>query len=167
MKTLRNTLAVLFAAILALSLSSCEKNPDVDKGNDIPKVETPTITIEEPKFDADAMTVKVNIKPSADATAWYWQVIHSIDNEYKPLTKVEGSTAMEVEFAAMYGVEYTIMAYAENEAGKSETATKKFCAMPEGEVAITIGDIVLNEATMMAEVTIYPSDVVKTWYWRS
>ncbi|MBR2866655.1 MAG: hypothetical protein IKC12_02925 [Alistipes sp.] len=167
MKTLRNTMAVLFAAILALSLSSCEKNPDVDKGNDTPKVETPTITIEEPKFDADAMTVKVNIKPSADATAWYWQVIHSIDNEYKPLTKVEGSTAMEVEFAAMYGVEYTIMAYAENEAGKSQTATKKFCAMPEGEVAITIGDIVLNEATMMAEVTIYPSDVVKTWYWRS
>lgn len=159
-------MVMIFTATVALTLWSCDKDPDTDKGN-TPAVEKPTIGILEPEFDAKTMVVKVMIAPSSDATAWYWQVIHSIDNEYKPFTKVEGSVADEIEFTAMYGVEYTIVAYAENAAGKSETATRKFCAMPEGEVAITIGDIALNEATMMAEVTIYPSKVTTAWYWQS
>lgn len=162
MRTLRNIMAVLFTATLALTLWSCNDDTEVK-----PKVEIPTIGILEPEFDAKTMAVKVMIAPSSDATAWYWKVNDSIDNSYKPFNKVEGATAFEIEFTAQYGVEYLIEAYAENTAGTSETVTKRFCAMPEGEVSIAIGDITLNTETMMAEATIYPSKAITKWYWQS
>lgn len=145
-----------------------EENPDDNKPNDDTPSELPTIGILEPEFDAKTMTVKVMIAPSTDATAWYWAVGDNYGtDEPAEYTKVEGAAADEITFTAKYGVEYTIVAYAENKAGKSETATKKFCAMPEGEVAVTIGDIELNKETMMAEVTIYPSKAATAWYWQS
>lgn len=164
MRTLRNFMAVLFTATIALTLWSCDDMVD-SKPN---KAEAPTIGIMEPEFDAKTMTAKVTIAPSSDATAWYWHISGGISTDEAPTyTKVSGGAAEEIEFAVRYGVEYTISAYAENKAGKSATATKKFCAMPDDEVAVTIGDIVLNEETMMAEATIYPSKSVATWYWQS
>jgi hypothetical protein len=37
--------------------------------------------------------------------------------------------------------------------------------MPEGEVAITIGEVTLNQETMELEATIYPSKATTTWFW--
>ena len=145
-------------AIMAIGVSSCDKEPDTTPVN------KPTIGIAEPEFDAATMKVRVMIAPSTDAEAWYWRVEGGSDTLDEAFTKVDGAAAKEIEFVATYGVEYTIKAYAENKAGNSDMAEKKFCAMPEGEVALTIGEIALN-ANDEVEVTIYPSKAVTAWYW--
>lgn len=157
-------MAVITAATLSLALWGCEESISVT-----PRVEIPTIGIMEPEFDAKTMNVTVLIAPSSDATAWYWCVDTPNSGTDKPAeyTKVEGAEVKEIEFKAVYGCEYIISAYAENEAGKSEVATKKFCAMPEGEVSLSIGEVTLNKETMMAEATIYPSKEVTAWHWQS
>lgn len=151
-------MATALVAIVALASWSCDKEPTETPVN------KPTIGIMEPEFDAESMVVKVMIAPSTDATAWYWRVDGGFDTLDEAFTKVDGSAAQEVEFTASYGVEYTIKAYAENKAGKSDTAEKRFCAMPDGEVSISIGEITLN-ADDEVEVTIYPSKAVEAWYW--
>ena len=159
MKNFRNLFVVALTTIAALTLWSCDKEPDKAP------VEKPTIGIMEPEFNAETMEVSVMIAPSTDATAWYWMVKGGIDTEDAMMTKVEGAAAEEITFKAELGIEYTITAYAENEAGKSDIAEKKFCAMPEGEVAIAIGEITFNEETMTVETTIYPSKATSVWYW--
>ncbi len=149
---LKQLLAAFMVAIVALTAVSCDKEPAETPVN------KPTIGIMEPEFNAETMTVKVMIAPSTDAEAWYWAVNEA---EY---TKVNGAAAKEIEFTAIYGVEYTIKAYAENKAGQSNIAEKRFCAMPEGEVSISIGEITLNDDDTV-EVTIYPSKDVTAWYW--
>ncbi|MBO7314855.1 MAG: hypothetical protein J6U49_04225 [Alistipes sp.] len=157
---LRQLAAVLLAAIVAFAAVGCDKEPDTKPVN------KPTIGIAEPEFDATTMKVKVMIAPSTDAEAWYWRVEGGSDTLDETFTKVEGAAAKEIEFVATYGVEYTIKAYAENKAGKSDIAEKRFCAMPEGEVALTIGEIALNDNNEV-EVTIYPSKATTAWYWRA
>ncbi len=159
MKNFKNLFMVALTTIAAIALWSCNKEPDVTP------VEKPTIGIMEPEFNAETMEVSVMIAPSTDATAWYWMVKGGIDTEDAMMTKVEGAAAEEITFKAELGIEYTITAYAENEAGKSDIAEKKFCAMPEGEVAIAIGEITFNEETMTVETTIYPSKATSVWYW--
>lgn len=149
---LKQLLAAFMVAIVALAAVSCDKEPAETS------VDKPSIGIMEPEFDAETMAVKVMIAPSTDAESWYWRVN---DAEY---TKVEGAVAKEIEFEVVYGVEYTIQAYAENKAGQSNVAEKKFCAMPEGEVSISIGEVTLNVEDEV-EVTIYPSKAVTAWYW--
>ena len=151
-------MATALVAIVALASWSCDKEPTETPVN------KPTIGIMEPEFDAESMVVKVMIAPSTDATAWYWRVDGGFDTLDEAFTKVDGSAAQEIEFTASYGIEYTIKAYAENKAGKSDTAEKRFCAMPDGEVSISIGEITLN-ADDEVEVTIYPSKAVEAWYW--
>lgn len=157
---LRQLTAVLLAAIVAFAAVGCDKEPDTKPVN------KPTIGIAEPEFDATTMKIKTMIAPSTDAEAWYWRVEGGSDTLDEAFTKVEGAAAKEIEFVATYGVEYTIKAYAENKAGKSDTAEKRFCAMPEGEVALTIGEIALNDNNEV-EVTIYPSKATTAWYWRA
>ena len=149
---LKQLLAAFMVAIVALTAVSCDKEPAETPVN------KPTIGIMEPEFNAETMTVKVMIAPSTDAEAWYWAVNEA---EY---AKVNGAAAKEIEFTAIYGVEYTIKAYAENKAGQSNIAEKRFCAMPEGEVSISIGEITFNDDDTV-EVTIYPSKDVTAWYW--
>ena len=149
------TIAIIIAGI------GCQKE------NTETPVNKPTIGILDPEFDAESMTAKVMIAPSTDATAWYWMVKGSTDTDDAMMTKVEGAAAQEIEFAVIYGVEYTITAYAENKAGKSDIATKKFCQMPKGEVTVAIGEITLNAETMETETTIYPSSNTTKWYWRA
>ena len=147
------TIAIIIAGI------GCQKE------NTETPVNKPTIGILDPEFDAESMTAKVMIAPSTDATAWYYKTESAEQSaEY---TKVEGAAAQEIEIKVTYGVEYTITAYAENKAGKSDIATKKFCQMPKGEVTVTIGEITLNAETMEAEATIYPSSNTTKWYWRA
>ena len=149
---------MMLVAIVAIGTLGCDKEPVETPVN------KPTIGIAEPEFDAATMKVKVMIAPSTDAEAWYWRVKGGFDTDDEMFTKVEGAAAKEIEFVATYGVEYTIKAYAENKAGKSDIAEKKFVAMPEGEVALTIGEIALNDANEV-EVTIYPSKTATAWYW--
>ena len=151
----------LMAAVVALAGWSCDKEPAETPA------QKPSIGIMEPEFDAETMEVSVMIAPSTDAEAWYWMVKGGLDTEDAMMTKEEGAAAKEIKFTAEYGVEYTITAYAENKAGKSDIAEKKFCAMPEGEVTLTIGKISLNEETAMAEATIYPSKATEAWYWQA
>ena len=149
----------LVAAVVALAGWSCDNEPVETP------IQKPTIGIMEPEFDAETMELSVMIAPSTDATAWYWMVKGGIDTDDAMMTKEEGAAAKEIKFTVEYGVEYTITAYAENKAGKSDIAQKKFCAMPEGEVSITIGEATLNEETMEVEATIYPSNATTTWFW--
>ncbi len=153
----------LVAAVVALAGWSCDKEPAETP------VQKPSIGIMEPEFNAETMEVSVMIVPSTDAEAWYWMVEGGVivPDVAPSYNKEEGAAAKEISFSVEYGVEYTITAYAENKAGKSEVATKKFCAMPEGEVTLTIGEITFNEETAMAEATIYPSKDTKVWYWQS
>ena len=155
---LRQLAAALVVAIVALTSVGCDKEPTETPVN------KPTIGIMTPEFDAESMAVKVMIAPSTDATAWYWRVDGGTDALDEAFTKVEGSAAQEIEFTAEYGVEYTIKAYAENKAGQSDIAEKRFVAMPEGEVSITIGEVTLN-ANDTVQVTISPSKAVAAWYW--
>lgn len=158
---IRQFAVAIMAAVVALAGWSCDKEP-----TETP-VEKPTIGIMEPEFNAETMELSVMIAPSTDTEAWYWMVKGGIDTDDAMMTKEEGAAAKEIKFTVKYGVEYTITAYAENKAGKSDIAEKKFCAMPEGEVALTIGEITINEETSMAEATIYPSKATEVWYWQS
>ena len=156
---IRNFAVVVMTAVVALLSWSCDKEPAETP------IQRPTIGIMEPELNAETMEVSVMIAPSSDATAWYWMVKGGLDTEDAMMTKVEGAAAKRVTFKAVYGVEYTITAYAENKAGRSDLAEKRFCAMPEGEVTITIGELSLNEESMMVETTIYPSAATSVWYW--
>ena len=158
---IRKFAVAIMAAVVALAGWSCDKEP-----TETP-VQKPTIGIMEPEFNAETMELSVMIAPSTDTEAWYWMVKGGIDTDDAMMTKEEGAAAKEIKFTVKYGVEYTITAYAENKAGKSDIAEKKFCAMPEGEVALTIGEITINEETSMAEATIYPSKATEVWYWQS
>ena len=153
-------LFALLVATLSLLLGvSCEQF----MGDDI-VVNKPTISISDVEFDASTMMAKVIIEPSQNASAWYYKVEGAEASvEY---TKIDGAFEDDVFFEVIYGVEYTISAYAENKAGMSDVATKLFCQMPEGELTIAIGEITLNEQTMKAEATIYPSSNATKWYWK-
>lgn len=159
MKGLKQLTFALVALCIALVGIGCNNEPEPTPAN------KPTIGILEHEFDAKTMTVKVMIAPSTDATAWYYKVENT--DAAAEYTKVEGAAAKAIEFEATYGIEYTISAYAENKAGKSDVATKKICQMPEGEVAVAIGDITLNAETMEAKAIIYPSANITKWYWRA
>ena len=158
---LRKFAVAIMAAVVALAGWSCDKEPAETPA------QKPTIGIMTPEFNAETMEVSVMIVPSSDATAWYWMVKGGVDTEDAMMTKEEGAAGKQIKFTAQYGIEYTITAYAENKAGKSDIAEKRFCAMPEGEVTLTIGEITLNEQTSMAEATIYPSKATEVWYWQS
>lgn len=159
MRTIKQLTFAFVTLCIAFVSVGCDKEPVETPVN------KPTIGIMEPEFDSEAMKAKVMIAPSTDATAWYWMIKGGVDTEDAMMTKVEGAAAMEIEFAVEYGVEYTITAYAENRAGKSDIAEKKFCQMPEGEVAITLGEVTLHEESMHAMITVYPSKSTTTWYW--
>lgn len=156
---IKHFFAAMMVAIVALAAWSCNDEPDV-----APAVK-PTIGIMEPELNTETMEVSVMIAPSTDATAWYWRVVEETRTEDGGFTKEEGAAAKEIKFSVVYGVVYTIEAYAENKAGSSDTATKNYCPMPEGELAITIGEATLDEESMLAKVEVYPSKVATAWYW--
>ena len=149
----------LVAAVVALAGWSCDKEPVETP------VQKPTIGIMEPEFNAETMELSVMIAPSTDATAWYWKVDAQTRTQDSEYTKIDGAAAREIKFSIVYGMEYTLSAYAENKAGMSDVVTKKFCFSPANELTITIGEVTLNEETMEASATIYPSQAAEAWYW--
>ena len=149
----------LVAAVVALAGWSCDKEPVETP------VQKPTIGIMEPEFNAETMELSVMIAPSTDATAWYWKVDAQTRTQDSEYTKIDGAAAREIKFSIVYGMEYTLSAYAENKAGMSDVVTKKFCFSPANELTITIGEVTLNEETMEAMVAVYPSKAVSQWHW--
>ena len=158
MKRVKNVAFAVVAMCLTLVGVSCEKEPVETP------VEKPTIGILEPEFDEDSSMVKVMVVPSTDATAWYYKVESAdLSADY---TKVEGAVAQEITFEAKYAVEYTIYAYAENKAGQSDVATKKFFKESNLELAtISISKPTFDEATMTLSYTVTPSENTAHWYW--
>ena len=157
--TFKNLFAVLMTAVVALTAWGCNDEPDVAP------VAKPTIGIMDPEFNAESMEVSVMIAPSTDATAWYWRVMGETRTEDGAYTKEVGAAAKEIKFSVVYGMVYTIEAYAENKGGCSEVATKSYCPMPEGELAITVGEATLDTESMLAKIEVYPSKVATAWYW--
>ena len=156
---IKNLFAVLMTAIVALAAWGCNEEPDVAP------VAKPTIGIMEPEFNAESMEVSVMIAPSTDATAWYWRVMGETRTEDGAYTKEEGAVAKEIKFSVVYGMVYTIEAYAENKGGCSEVATKSYCPLPDGELTIAVGEVTLDAESMVAKVEVFPSKVATTWYW--
>ena len=156
---IKNLFAVLMTAIVALAAWSCNEEPDVAP------VAKPTIGIMEPEFNAECMEVSVMIAPSTDATAWYWRVMGETRTEDGAYTKEEGAAAKEIKFSVVYGMVYTIEAYAENKGGCSEVATKSYCPLPDGELTIAVGEVTLDAESMVAKVEVFPSKVATTWFW--
>ena len=158
MTHLHKIFSAMFVLLAVMGLWSCEKE-DVK-----PSVNIPTIGIQEPEFDKATMTLNVLVAPSSDATAWYWAI--TAQGAETTYTKVASAAADEVSVKVEYGVEYTIEAYAENEAGKSEVATKRYCPMPDA-AEVAIGEVALDEVTMKASCSVYPSALTTAWYWKA
>ena len=158
MKRVKKVAFAVVAMCLMFVGVSCDKEPVETP------VEKPTIGILEPEFDENSSMVKVMVVPSTDATAWYYKVESTdLTTEY---TKVEGAVAQEITFEAQYAVEYTIYAYAENRAGQSDVATKKFFKESNLELAtIAISKPTFDEATMTLSYTVTPSENTAHWYW--
>ncbi len=158
MKSILRYFSLMVVACVVLSMSGCtDPKPLPPVGN------PPSIGIHEPEFDKESMTLKVLIAPSTDALAWYWKI--EAAGSTSDFTMVDGAAAVEVSCVVEYGIEYTISAYAENDAGCSSTATKRYCPMPDA-AAIAIGEISLDKESMKAECSIYPSEMTTLWYWR-
>ncbi|MBO7261536.1 MAG: hypothetical protein J6U95_01235 [Alistipes sp.] len=158
MKTLKKVAFAIVAMCLTFVGVSCEKEPVETP------VEKPTIGILDVEFDAEKSTASVMIVPSTDATAWYYKV--ESEGNTAEYTKVEGAAAQEIEFEVKYTVEYTISAYAENKAGKSDVVTKEFVQASDLEVAtITISKPMFDEATMTLKYKVTPSENTAHWYW--
>lgn len=146
------TIAMLSTALMW----SCE-----DK--DVATVNKPTVGIQEVDFNKETMVLQALVIPSSDTEALYWK-IEGV-GESVEYTKSAGGSVATASRKVEFGVEYTISAYAENKAGKSEVATVKYCPMPDS-AAIAIGDVTLNRETMQAECVVYPSATTVKWYWR-
>ena len=158
MKTLKQVAFAVVAMCLACVGVSCDKEPEVTPA------EKPTIGILEVEFDAETSTASVMIVPSTDATAWYYKV--ESKGNATDYTKVENAMAQEITFEVQYAVEYTISAYAENKAGKSDVATKSFTQASDLEVAtIAISKPEFDEATMTLSYKVTPSENTTHWYW--
>ena len=155
-------LARLFAVVVAfaaIGMSSCSKSVDPAPT----PVNAPTIAIQEPVFDPETMAISAMIVPSTDTKVWYWKIEGK--GESLDFAKVTSAAANEVSRIVEYGVEYAIMAYAENDGGSSQVMERRICPMPDA-ASIAIGEVTLNSQTMMVECTIYPSELTTAWYWQ-
>lgn len=127
----------------------------------------PTLSIVDPKFDAETKTAKVTVVPSSDTQMWYYK-IEEDGFTHDIWTKVDGADAKEIEFDVCYGVEYVVSAYAITKWAESDIATQKICPTTEGRLYITMDEIALvDEENLMAEVLVAPSEIATKWYWKS
>lgn len=155
MKTFKS-FAVLTTAIIALLSWSCEYFQSDEKR---PKL--PTITISEPVFDAETMTLKATITPSAEATAFYYKL--ESEGVTTSFEKVEGNEAYELVATIEFDINYSISAYAENADGESELVIMDYCAL--SIPTITVSEPAFDEATMTISFEVVPSKNTFMWYW--
>lgn len=150
---------IMLAALMVIGVVSCEKEPK-------PTEQRPTIGISDVKLDDKTMSASAMVVPSTDATSWYWKVEKSGEN--KEYTKHSSASGARVEFDVEYDVEYTLSAYAENGAGRSDVATERIL-FPDGTVTngatLTIGKPSFEEQTMVVTIDVTPSENTVKWGW--
>ena len=155
MKTFKS-FAVVATALIALLSWSCEQFTEKEDQ----KV-APTITIGEPEYDVDAMTMTLLFTPSANTTAWYYKV--ECNGVYAAFTKVEGAEAAQIIKEIEFDAEYTISAYAENDGIESDLVITEFCL--KSIPSISVSKALFNEETMTVSFNVTPSEGAHHWYW--
>ena len=154
MRTFKS-LAVLTTALIALLSWSC----DLFEGQEQPK--GPSITISDPVFDTEAMTMTLVFTPSAGTTAWHYKV--ESEGAMKNFTFVAGDQPKEIVTKIEFDVEYTVSAYAEGQGLESDLVIKTFCLK---EIpTITVSKPIFDEEAMTVSYTVTPSDGAHHWYW--
>ena len=146
---LSKNFAVLTTALIALLSWSCDIfNEDEQKQN------PPTITISEPEFDAESMTLRATITPSENTKAIYYKF--ESESEAASFEKIEGNEPYLLERSVEFDVNYTISAYAENCCGESPLAIKEFS--PLTIPTINISKPSFDEAAMTVSFEVTPSE---------
>ena len=153
---LSKNFAVLTTALIALLSWSC----DVFSGDE-QKQNPPTITISEPEFDAESMTLRATITPSENTKAIYYKF--ESESEAASFEKIEGNEPYLLERSVEFDVNYTISAYAENCCGESPLAIKEFS--PLTIPTINISKPSFDEAAMTVSFEVTPSENAAKWYW--
>lgn len=121
----------------------------------------PTITIGEPTFDTEAMTVTILFTPSANTTAWHYKI--ESEGAMTDFTFVAGDQPKEIVADFEFDVEYTVSAYAEGQGLEGDVVIKDFClkAIP----AISVSKPHFEEETMTLSFDVTPSEGTHHWYW--
>lgn len=136
------------AIFAATSFSSCD---DDDTKNDPEPPKKPTVELGSVSVTPD-YEAEVTITPSENAESFSWA--YSKENEEPAAwTKVEGAKAAAVKTPALAPGKYMFSAYAENEAGKSDVATKAFEVIL-GVPAIEFGEPVVSRGGISVPVTV-------------
>ena len=154
MKTFKS-LAVLVTALIALLSWGCEMFNEKEQ----PKA--PTITIGEPAFDTEAMTVTLLFTPSVNTTAWYYKF--ESEGVVANFTLVAGDQPKEIVAPFEYDVEYTVSAYAEGQGLESDLVIKEFSLKTIPTISVSKPHF--DEETMTVSFDVAPSEGTHHWYW--
>lgn len=154
MRTFKS-LAVLTTAVIALLSWGCE----LFDGQEQPK--GPTITIGEPLFDTEAMTMTLTFTPSKGTTAWHYKV--ESEGAMANFTFVAGDQPKEIVTPIEFDVEYTVSAYAEAQGIESDLIIEKYCL--KSIPSITVSKPIFDEEAMTVSYTVTPSEGAHHWYW--
>ena len=121
----------------------------------------PTITIGEPTFDTEDMTVTILFTPSSNTTAWHYKI--ESEGAMTDFTFVAGDQPKEIVADFEFDVEYTVSAYAEGQGLEGDVVIKDFClkAIP----AISVSKPHFEEETMTLSFNVTPSEGTHHWYW--
>lgn len=154
MRTFKS-LAVLTTAVIALLSWGCE----IFNEKEQPKA--PTITIGEPVFDTEAMTMTLLFTPSSNTVAWYYKI--ESEGVTANFTLVAGEQPKEIVTNIEFDVEYTVSAYAEGSGLESELVIKEFCL--KSIPSISVSKAIFDEEAMTVSFTVTPSEGTHHWYW--
>lgn len=157
MKRILNYFAAASVAASSIFVACEEKTPEVS----VPSVEFGKLT------NVSETEVKAEIIPSEETEAIYWAYAET-GTTPDDFTKVEGNNTVEVSMDVEVEKSYTVYAYAENQAGKSETVKKEFTVsripaeiIETGTPEITRGGILipltLSETTTAVLYAIQPA----------
>lgn len=154
MRTFKS-LAVLTTALIALLSWSCELF------NDKEPLKAPTITIGEPVFDTEAMTMTILFTPSPNTSAWHYKI--EADGVAAQFQFAAGDQPREVVTDIEFDVQYTISAYAEGQGLEGDLVIKECCLM--SMPSITVSKPTFDEASMTLSFNVTPSEGAHHWYW--
>ena len=121
----------------------------------------PTITIGEPTFDTEAMTVKILFTPSKNVSAWFYKF--ESEGSATNFTLVAGDEPKEIVTEFEFDVEYTVSAYSEGQGLEGDLVIKEFCL--KSIPTISVSKPHFNEETMTVSFDVTPSEGTHHWYW--
>ena len=129
--------------------------------NEKEPVKAPTITIGEPLFDTEAMTMTLLFTPSQNTTAWHYKIER--EGATADFTFVAGEQPKEVVVDIEFDVVYTVSAYAEGQGLEGDLVIKDFCLLTVP--TITVSKPLFDESTMTLSFNVIPSEGAHHWYW--